>query len=139
MQGVQAPIARVWQHLQFVVHLMKHEQDNKDNKDKNEERANAQQHEKNTPTRKKRKRKKRKERAPRMLGCARLCVFTLSRSFYPSTPSTPSVRAHSFHSKEVRALSSQNYATERVDNETPCHRTGYDKHIIHTPSTHVGE
>ena len=26
-------------------------------------------------------------------------------------------------------------AVRRVDNDMPCHRTGYDKHNIHAPAT----
>ena len=69
-------------------------------------------------------------------------LLTLKRSFYPSTPSTPSVRADA----ELKAVLSQIYDTKynttcnavrRVEHEIPCHRTGYGKHYIHTPATQI--
>ena len=40
-----------------------------------------------------------------------VCVFTLSRSFYPSTASTASVRADSPILEEIQVMWSQSYAT----------------------------
>ena len=59
-------------------------------------------------------------------------LFTIL-TFYPSTPSTPPVRADVLiHPREVQALWSQHYTTTRelqrkgVDNATPRHRTVLD-------------
>ena len=72
------------------------------------------------------------------------CVlFALNRSFYPSTSSTPSPQSVSvfvpiLRPREIPGTSSVatarliNTTEQGVDSATPCHRTGYDKHNIHT-------
>jgi len=76
-----------------------------------------------------------------------MCVFfTLNRSFYPSTSSTPIILSVPIlHPREVQALWSQTYDTEilhrnaakGVDNAMSCHRAGYNRHNVRTPATQI--
>ena len=76
-----------------------------------------------------------------------MCVFfTLNRSFYPSTSSTPIILSVPIlHPREVQALWSQTYDTEilhrnaakGVDNAMSCHRAEYNRHNIRTQATQI--